>query len=88
MDDNTDLRRAYEQPGFLASSPVRAGDDDSTSFIVPLRRRRKKTSVEGVATLFMAFMTALIARLETLIAVVALCSLSLNSGASIVLGAA
>ncbi len=88
MDDNTDLRRAYEQPGFVAASQVRVDEDDSATFVVPLRRRRKKTSADTAGTLFMASMTAAIAWHETLIAAVAQCSLSLNSDALIVPGAA
>jgi hypothetical protein len=44
MAKTTSLRDAYRHPGFLPAAQVEADRDDPDAFVLPLRRRRKKTS--------------------------------------------
>ena len=51
MSQTASLSKAYRHPGFTPEPLARVEDDDPDTFILPLRRRQKKTPVEGVDTL-------------------------------------
>ena len=48
MDISRHLRDIYRFPGLVPSACVRAYPGDPDAVIVPLRRRRKKRSADGV----------------------------------------
>lgn len=43
MSKTTSLHDAYRHPGFMPALRAQTDDDDPDTFVVPLRRRRKKT---------------------------------------------
>lgn len=44
MSKTTSLRDAYRRPGFMPALRARTDEGDPDTFVVSLRRRRKKTS--------------------------------------------
>ena len=50
MSQTTPLSAAYQHPGFVPEPLARIEDDDPDTFILPLRRRQKKTSAAGAVT--------------------------------------
>jgi hypothetical protein len=88
MSKTTSLRDAYRHPGFVPALRAEADTDNPDTFIVPLRRRRKKTSA-GVADAWSTVTTiTFCAGPATSIAVADLSSSNSSFVASIALGAA
>jgi hypothetical protein len=88
MSKFANLRDAYRQPGFVPESRVFVDDGDTDTFVLPLRRRRKKTPVESADGTCPVIMIASFAGAATSTAVVEKSSSNSSSVASIVPGVA
>ena len=88
MSKSANLRDAYRQPGFVPEARGYVEDADPDTFVLPLRRRRKKTPVESADSTFPAITIASFAAAATSTAVVEKSSSNSSSVASIVPGAA
>ena len=87
MSQTVPLSKAYEHSGFTPELFARVEDDSPSTFILPLRRRQKKTSAEGAATNAVPTITP-IAKAEISTALAGWSSWSLSSGGSTARGAA
>jgi hypothetical protein len=65
MSSSTSLNDAYRHPGFVPEQQARLDKTESTTFILPLRRRGKKTSAEAADKTCMAITTILFDKPET-----------------------
>jgi hypothetical protein len=87
MSQSVPLSTAYQHPGFTPELRARVEDDCPDTFILPLRRRQKKTSAESAATRAAHTITH-VAKAETSTAPAGWSSWSSSSGGSTAPGAA
>jgi hypothetical protein len=87
MSQTVPLSSAYQHAGFIPELLARVEDDSPDTFILPLRRRQKKTSAAGAASHAAPTITP-IAKAEISIAPAGWSFWSLSSGGSTARGAA